>query len=610
MPPRASTSAAQGPPREGKKLSPLELKLLTAGLAAPKGQISQHDLLAACGLSISSAMEGINALLRKNLAQMLRAESGDIFFRFVKRDEAKQAASMDADEKLVLDQIKDAGNLGIWTRTLNVKTGLPSGTVLKALKALESRKQVKTVKSVKNPTRKIYMLVGVQPSVELTGGPWFTDNELDTELVDTLKKVVHRYLQDHSIPRSITISDPSTSNPVKLRPIYPVSATPHLPTAQSVLQYISRIEAITVELLPEHIEALLDLMIYDGSVEKVLVNRDGTAAAAAAANNGKSAKRGDDSDDDEDDDAAVSSSKKNGKSKGKGKATTKSSSSKSKRKKSAAASSDSSDSDEDARSSSRRKKGKRAANGKAPRKRAKREDDDDEDESSESSDDFDSDEEAPNRRRKKGSDGEDGQEDEDDDGRKKSSRKRRKDRRKKRVKRSSSDSDDGGSGDDDEGAQSSESEDEAARARRRNGVGAGDEANGAAAGGSQYVYRLVRQYAPTIGWTDMPCGKCPVEEFCSEPPRMRAQSYRRPPAVAANPTNPNAVLASAATSVGAPKLRVELEGGIQGVGMLGGAGAAIGVSEAKWGEMKGAVGAGVAPINPVSCPYFDAWLTF
>lgn len=37
MPPRASTSAAQGPPREGKKLSPLELKLLTAGLAAPKG---------------------------------------------------------------------------------------------------------------------------------------------------------------------------------------------------------------------------------------------------------------------------------------------------------------------------------------------------------------------------------------------------------------------------------------------------------------------------------------------------------------------------------------------------------------------------------------------
>lgn len=38
---------------------------------------------------------------------------------------------------------------GIWSRTLTTKTGLPSGTVTKALKALESRKQVKTVKSVK-----------------------------------------------------------------------------------------------------------------------------------------------------------------------------------------------------------------------------------------------------------------------------------------------------------------------------------------------------------------------------------------------------------------------------------------------------------------------------
>ena len=31
------------------------------------------------------------------------------------------------------------------------------------------------------------------------------------------------------------------------------------------------------------------------------------------------------------------------------------------------------------------------------------------------------------------------------------------------------------------------------------------------------VYRLVRhEYKPLIGWTDMPCGKCPVEAFCSE----------------------------------------------------------------------------------------------
>lgn len=40
------------------------------------------------------------------------------------------------------------------------------------------------------------MLAGIQPSVELTGGPWFTDNELDTELVEMLKRVVQKFLSD------------------------------------------------------------------------------------------------------------------------------------------------------------------------------------------------------------------------------------------------------------------------------------------------------------------------------------------------------------------------------------------------------------------------------
>lgn len=31
--------------------------------------------------------------------------------------------------------------------------------------------------------RKIYMLDGVTPSVTLTGGPWYTDNELDIQFI-------------------------------------------------------------------------------------------------------------------------------------------------------------------------------------------------------------------------------------------------------------------------------------------------------------------------------------------------------------------------------------------------------------------------------------------
>lgn len=114
---------------------------------------------------------------------------------------------------------------------------------------------------------------------------------------------------------------------------------------------------------------------------------------------------------------------------------------------------------------------------------------------------------------------------------------------------------------------------------------------------NDYVYRLIRPYTPVIGWTDMPCGKCPVEEFCTEPLRPRASLVKKP--------------TTATIGGGLPKVKISIEegGGIQGVGMLGGVGAAVGVSAAKWGEMKGQVGKGVAPINPRDCVYFQEWLT-
>ncbi|GAA6032281.1 hypothetical protein JCM8097_008097 [Rhodosporidiobolus ruineniae] len=622
MPPRASTSGAGA---KGTKLTPLEKKIVDSAERSGKSELTQEELFTAAGLTASvPVQDAINALIRKSLIQMLRTPSGTYIFRFLKKEEAKAMGSMDTEERLVLERIKEAGNLGIWSKTLITQTGLPRATIDKALKVLQGRKAIKTVKSVKTPTRKIYMLAGIQPSVELTGGPWFTENELDTELVDQLKKCAYKFLQTKSVPHSIEVHLPGSSpssDATKFRPIYPVSATAFLPTVQQVLDYIVKLEVAIVELLPEHVEALLDLMVYDGIVEKVFVSREGVDEAEAK-------------------DKAKAK-------KGKGKA----SSSKSKGKKKAADSSDSDDSDSDSGadsdSSASPKKGskkksrsslfskdKRGSNGKSRRKRRKvgsdSEDDADGAGSDSASSDFDSDEEAPNKRRKKkgkkgdrgsGSDDDDDDEDasgseydDEEGGRKKSGgggskRRKRKDRSKKRVKRSSSDDDSSAS--EDEGGK------KGSKKKGANGAAKDDDDDPAIDGDgegdsgptSQYVYRLVRPYAPVIGWTDMPCGRCPVEEFCAEPPRDRAVAYRRPAQVAANATAPERVEMSMAKE-GQPNVRIELEGGIQGVGMLGGAGAAIGVSLAKWGEMKGGVGTGIAPINPKACPYFQDWLTF
>ena len=40
------------------------------------------------------------------------------------------------------------------------------------------------------------MLEGLDPSVALTGGPWYTDNELDTEFIQHLTGACHKSIRD------------------------------------------------------------------------------------------------------------------------------------------------------------------------------------------------------------------------------------------------------------------------------------------------------------------------------------------------------------------------------------------------------------------------------
>jgi DNA-directed RNA polymerase III subunit RPC6 len=64
----------------------------------------------------------------------------------------------------------------------------------RTLKTLEQKQEIKAVKHVKYPTRKIYMLYNLQPSSDVTGGAWYTDQELDTDFIDSLKAACLKYI--------------------------------------------------------------------------------------------------------------------------------------------------------------------------------------------------------------------------------------------------------------------------------------------------------------------------------------------------------------------------------------------------------------------------------
>lgn len=228
------------------------------------------------------------------------------------------------DEKLVFDHIANAGNTGeqtalpcserlaahhglslpgIWTKTLKARTNIHQTNINKYLKSLEGKNLVKSVKSVKHPTRKIYMLEELQPSIELSGGPWYTDNELDTEFIGYLLRGIRKCLQERVSPALLAKLDrplklcaqsfPSTET--RGAPMYPTNHTPYLgTTVDQVLEYLAHLDLIQAgtELSTEHISSLLDVLIYDGEVERVMV-----AAAKDETMGGASGGQGSDSED-------------------------------------------------------------------------------------------------------------------------------------------------------------------------------------------------------------------------------------------------------------------------------------------------------------------------
>lgn len=178
---------------------------------------------------------------------------------------------------------------GIWTKTLKARTNIHQTNINKYLKSLEGKNLIKSVKSVKHPTRKIYMLAELTPSIELSGGPWYTDNELDTEFIGYLLKGIRRCLQERvrcagrAHMRTLLNAALSQSFPhMPNRPsaVFPACHTAYLQTTvQDVLDYLCHLGIIQpgTELSTEHISSLLEMLIYDGEVERITVGAVKTA---------------------------------------------------------------------------------------------------------------------------------------------------------------------------------------------------------------------------------------------------------------------------------------------------------------------------------------------
>src|SRR5690606_33899009 len=113
---------------------------------------------------------------------------------------------------------------------------------------LESKCFIKAIKSVKHPTRKIYMLYHLQPSIEVSGGPWFTSSDMDQAFIHTLLDTVEQFIQSKSSPRT------------QRDKFYPPNYAEYA-TVEQIWKFIKQNGITDVELQMSDIKSLVDLLV-------------------------------------------------------------------------------------------------------------------------------------------------------------------------------------------------------------------------------------------------------------------------------------------------------------------------------------------------------------
>lgn len=152
-------------------------------------------------------------------------------------------------ENMIISLIAASGANGLWLRDIKNKTNISHNLVLKILKTLEDTRRIKSIKSVKN-NRKTYVLYDTKPNEDISGGVWFSNNDVDSIFVTKLMDVIYKFVNKHEEPFILN----KIENLVKMK---------------DLRDFIINSGISQVPLSSEDINTLIDCLCYDGLLEKI-----------------------------------------------------------------------------------------------------------------------------------------------------------------------------------------------------------------------------------------------------------------------------------------------------------------------------------------------------
>lgn len=314
-----AAASPSGSDMDPSKLSVMKDALYDQCVATDdEGHLFTQEELISFGITenVHTLLAILQSLSNEKLLIPMTRPGGGYAWRYRSVADAEKYKHLNREQAMVYEMIDDAGADGIWSRTLKARLGMHDSVLKQHLKFLESKAFIKDMKSVEHPNKKMYIKASLRPSDKATGGPWYTDSNLDEAFISELLKVVFDYITKESTYRSVHVGrkekqpkkgiikgDPAAAAKGKKRtaedistddppPAKEKSTTRHhrepkrtqllplpagynnYPTVRQIAELIST-SGITnnTTLTIADVQQLVDVLVYDGLVEPIRVGK-------------------------------------------------------------------------------------------------------------------------------------------------------------------------------------------------------------------------------------------------------------------------------------------------------------------------------------------------
>ena len=206
----------------------------------PEG-VLKEDLATQLNASPDQISDIIKKLLEFRCLKITKSPTGSLTYHYQNPEDYKILQSLSSEEEIrVYQLIMDSKNQGIPSNDLKESTDIKAPQLNKILNKLEKRGLIKSTKSINLKNRKIWFHKNAEPSDDITGGIWYTDNEFNKELIDALYSATLDYIQAQG-----------TANKTQL------------------IVALKSLKITNKDLTENNVQSIINLLIFDDKIQEI-----------------------------------------------------------------------------------------------------------------------------------------------------------------------------------------------------------------------------------------------------------------------------------------------------------------------------------------------------